>query len=61
MSEIMKILNILRSEPDEMVAQCVEAFSRDEEGKKIALYEGEVDWAGLVDEIFAHDKVVCWW
>ena len=24
-------------------------------------YQGNVDWAELVDEIFAHDKVICWW
>jgi len=57
----MKVLNILRSEPDDMVAQWVEAFSKDEGAKKIALYEGDVDWPELVDEIFAHDKVICWW
>ena len=57
----MKVLNILRSEPDDMVAQCVETFSKDEGAKKIALYEGDVDWSALVDEIFAHDKIICWW
>jgi hypothetical protein len=57
----MKVLNIIRSESDDMVAQCVEAFSKDEEAKRIALYEGDVDWSVLVDEIFAHDKVICWW
>ncbi len=57
----MKVLNILRSEPDDMVAQCVEAFSKDEGAKKIALYEGNVDWQGLVDDIFSYDKVICWW
>lgn len=57
----MKVLNLLRSEPDDMVAQCVEAFLEDDGSKKIALYEGNVDWSEVVDEIFAHDKVICWW
>lgn len=61
MGNIMKVLNLLRSEPDDMVAQCVEAFLEDDGSKKIALYEENVDWSELVDEIFAHDKVICWW
>lgn len=57
----MKVLNILRSEPDEIASQCLEAFSSEEGAKKVALYDGNVDWAELVDEIFTHDKIICWW
>ena len=57
----MKVLNIIRSEPDDMKARCVEAFCGEEGAKKIALYEGDVDWSGLVDDIFGYDKVICWW
>jgi hypothetical protein len=46
----MKMLHILKSEPDESVEEILEAFS-----------EEEVDWAALVDDIFSHDKVICWW
>jgi hypothetical protein len=56
----MKILNILRTEPDQTVDEFRQAFS-DEEVETIPLYEGDVDWAALVDEIFAADKVICWW
>ena len=57
----MKVLNIVRSEPDAMVKTIINAFSKDNSAKVVTLYEGEVDWPGLVDEIFAHDKVICWW
>lgn len=57
----MKILNIVRSEPDETVGKCINAFSEDKDAKVIALYEGTVDWQGLVDDIFSYDKVICWW
>jgi hypothetical protein len=56
----MKILHILKTEPDETVKEFTEAFA-DEEVTTVSLYEGEIDWTGLVDEIFAADKVICWW
>ncbi len=56
----MKTLHILKSEPDESVEEILEAFS-EEEVTTIRLFEGEVDWAALVDDIFSHDKVICWW
>jgi len=58
----MRVLHILKSEPDEMVAEFMAAFAEDE-ATTIRLYEGEgeVDWSNLVDQIFAHDRVICWW
>ena len=57
----MKVLNIIRSKPDDMTSKCIESFSEDDGARVISLYEKDVDWSGLVDEIFAHDKIVCWW
>jgi hypothetical protein len=57
----MKLLNIIRSEPDETTKTFIESFSKDEGAKKVALYEGDIDWSSLVDDIFSYDKVVCWW
>jgi len=57
----MKVLQILRSEPDEMVKQLSESMSKNEDASSVALYQGKVDWSQLVDDIFSHDKVVCWW
>jgi hypothetical protein len=57
----MKVLNILRSEPDETVEKLGEAVSKDNQSSVSMLYGGHVDWEGLVDDIFLHDKVICWW
>lgn len=56
----MKVLHIFRSQPDENVEKLMAAFS-DQEEKKIAVYEPEVDWDALVDDIFSSDKVISWW
>lgn len=56
----MKILHILKSEPDETVEELAAAFA-DEEVTTVPLYDDGVDWSDLVDEIFAADKVICWW
>jgi hypothetical protein len=57
----MKVLHILRSEPDETVEKLCGLVSKSGESSVMALYEKKVDWAALVDEIFSHDKVICWW
>lgn len=57
----MTTLNIIRSKPDEMVERFVKAFSTEDGDTVFPLYEGNVDWAELVDAIFSHDKVISWW
>ena len=56
----MKVLHIFRSEPDENVKELMKPFS-DQDEKKITLYEPNVDWDTLVDDIFSSDKVISWW
>ena len=56
----MRVLHIIKSEPDETVDRLTEAFA-DQEVTTVRLDEGAVDWEQLVEEIFAHDKVICWW
>ena len=58
---MMKVLNIVRSTPDDFVKKFIETFSEDKGNKVIALFEGDVDWSSLIDEIFSHDKIICWW
>ncbi len=57
----MKVLHILRTEPDDTVEAIMEAFSVEEVVNVTALYKGDVDWSKLVDDIFSHDKIICWW
>ena len=54
----MKLLNIIRSEPDDTTKKIIEGFSENEEAKKVALYEGNIDWSELVDDIFSYDLVI---
>lgn len=57
----MKVLHILRSEPCEPVEKFTRSLSTRNETSVVALYENQTDWYALVAEIFAHDKVICWW
>jgi hypothetical protein len=57
----MKVLHVLRSEPDEITRGLIDGMSRAGAGKEVALYEGAVDYARLVQDIFQSDKVICWW
>lgn len=57
----MKILNIVRSDPDDAVKNLIETFADGAGNKVFALYGSDVDWSGLVDDIFSHDKIICWW
>lgn len=57
----MTVLNIVRSEPNNMIKKCIEAFSENKEDKVVVLYDEDVEWTGIVDDIFSHDKVICWW
>lgn len=57
----MKVLNIVRSAPDDLEKRFIEIFAESKENKVITLYEGDVDWSALVDDIFSYDKTICWW
>ena len=60
-----RILHILRSEPDTAVGQWVERISGPDGVTVTSLYRDDVsgvpvDWDRLVEDIFAHDHVICW-
>ena len=57
----MKILHILRSEPDETVKQMMATITNGDYSKATPLYVGDVDWPKLVDDILSYDKVISWW
>lgn len=57
----MKILHILRSEPDGNVEKFMDVITDGDESKVQALYKADINWSTLVDDIFSHDKVICWW
>ena len=57
----MQLLNILRSKPDAQVRRLVDEMSKGKDALEVPLYEGTVDYDKLVTDIFAAEKVVCWW
>lgn len=56
----MRVLHMLRSEPDQDVLKLKDAFS-DWEETTIALYDDNVNWDTLVDDIYSSDTVISWW
>ena len=57
----MRILHVLKNDPDETVEKLIDALSEDNESTVMPLFNRDVDWLRLVDDIFAHDRVICWW
>ena len=57
----MKILHVLRTEPDETVKDIVAATTNGDQSQTAELFSDNIDWSRLVDDIFSYDKVVCWW
>lgn len=57
----MKVLHILKSEPDETIEKLTTTLSMENTASVAVIYEEPVDWAALVDQIFENDKVICWW
>ena len=57
----MKILHILRTEPDENMENLIKATTNGDLSKVTELYKNDIDWSRLVDDIFSYDKVICWW
>jgi len=57
----MKILQLLRSEPLEEINAFIQIVSKDNESTVVELFCEDVDWSDVVDKIFDHEKVICWW
>ncbi|MFC1816545.1 hypothetical protein ACFL0M_11565 [Thermodesulfobacteriota bacterium] len=57
----MKILHILRSDPDDMIRLFIKEISARAESKEVALYQEAVNYDQLVKEIFESDRVISWW
>lgn len=57
----MKILHIQKSEPDEIVTKLIKPISEGNDFQQFELYKSDVDYDKLVELVFDHDKVICWW
>ncbi len=57
----MTILHILKSEPDSTVNELIRELRDDSQVSVVELYSGDTDWEKLVENIFSHEKTICWW
>jgi hypothetical protein len=57
----MKLLHILKSEPDDNTHSLMAILSEGNETSRFPLYEEEADYEKLIDAIFKNDKVISWW
>jgi len=60
-----KILHILCAEPDDTVQRFIESISGENGVNVVCLFHDgitrkPVNWERLVDDIFAHEKIICW-
>ena len=56
----LKILHLLNDGGDELSARIIAVHARDHQVRVVNLRDRELSFEQLVDEIFAHDKVVSW-
>ncbi|MDQ1331083.1 MAG: hypothetical protein QG578_1348 [Thermodesulfobacteriota bacterium] len=57
----MKTLHIFRSEPVPMTIKIVRTASSNGENGQFKLYQEDINYDRLVNEIFSSDRVICWW
>ncbi len=57
----MKVLHVLKSEPDDTVKALMAPLSKGHDVRQFEMYQPEVDYDKLVEMVFEHDKVICWW
>ena len=59
----MKILHILKTEPDMVTKTLLSAFRNPEgdEETQFRIYDKDVDYNRLIDLIFENERVISWW
>ena len=57
----MRILHLVRSECDETAKILMQEVSTNVENNILPLFQGNVDYDQLLEEIFSSEKVISWW
>lgn len=57
----MKVLHVLKTQPDDITEKLMSALSEGEESNVFRLYDKDADYGALLDSVFSHDKVISWW
>jgi len=56
----MKVLHLLRDGPEAAASRIIAVHANEYQVKVVDLSAREISYEDLVDQIFAHDKVICW-
>jgi uncharacterized membrane protein len=56
----MKVLQLLRDGPEAAASRIIAVHAQEHQVTVIDLSARDISYEDLVDEIFAHDKVICW-
>ena len=57
----MKILHILKSEPDDNTSVLIDIMSGDRDAVLYPIYEEDADYERMLDLVFDSDQVISWW
>jgi hypothetical protein len=56
----LRILHILRKEPDATIKEIIALQSKENEVRTVELYKGSVNYDELLELIFSYDRVISW-
>jgi len=56
----MKLLNIVKTEPNQSTSFLMDALSQGKEVTRFNLYENQ-DYDELIKLIFEHEEIISWW
>ena len=56
----MKVLHLLKSEPDETARKIMEIHKAENDVKVIDLTKGDFSYESIIEDIFSYDKVISW-
>ncbi len=57
----MKLLHVLKSEPDETVKKLMTPLSAHNQVQEFKLFGENIDYDKFIELVFDNDKVICWW
>lgn len=55
------MLHLIRSAPDSQTMELIETMVQRDKDRVIHLYDGPQEWDRIIERIFHHEKVTCWW
>jgi hypothetical protein len=55
------MLHILRSETDETTRQLMAGMAHEAPTVVVRLHDADPDWDQIIEQIFSHEKIICWW